>query len=108
MPVPIKIKFRHENSDQPEEAQIWDLSWGGLFLCTSRPFKPRSRLLFEFEIPGQQVTLEIWGTVVRTQSNDSHAPRGVGVEFDELDNESRSQIQILIDRFVRSLLSKNQ
>jgi len=108
VPVPIKIKFKRENRDQSEEARIWDLSWGGVFLCTAHPLEPRSRLLFEFEIPDQQVTLEIWGTVVRAQDSDPQTPSGVGVEFDELDHESRSQLQTLVDHFVRNLLPKNK
>ena len=104
VPMPITVKVKRGDDRGFEDAQIGDISWGGVLLFTDSQPDMGSRLLIEFDIPDQPVMLEVWGTVVRPHNeNGSH---GVGVEFDELDSESRSQIQVLVNHFVRAQFSK--
>jgi len=106
VPIPIKIRFKRENNQHYEEARIDDISWGGILLQTSPRPAIGSRLLMEFDIPNQPVMLEVWGTVVRLHDGDAEKTSGVGVEFDELDVESRGQIQVLVDHWVRVQFQK--
>jgi len=104
VPLPIKIMIKRENSNATEAVQVGDISWGGVFLCLEPPPPLRSRLMLEFDIPDQPVTLGVWGTVVRLHNGDAELPKGVGVEFDELDQEGRGQIQSLVSRQLWSIL----
>jgi len=87
------------------EGTIEDISWGGIFLRIN-PVPPKGkRILMEFEMPGGNVLMEIWGTVVRLGEEPGRPP-GVGIQFDELDQETRGQIQNLVDYWIRYLVKK--
>ena len=106
VPIPFPIRIKRENSDTFEETTIQDISWGGVLLNLNELPAMGTRLLLEFDIPDQAVTVEIWGKAVRVNNDDQGKVDGVGVEFDELDHETRSQIQGLVHSLVSAQFSK--
>jgi len=106
VPIPLKVRIKKESNDTFEEAQIQDISWGGVLLNQNELPAIGTRLLVEFDMPDQAVTVEIWGKVVRVNKDNQGKVDGVGVEFDELDHETRSQIQGLVDFMVNAQFSK--
>jgi uncharacterized protein (TIGR02266 family) len=104
VPIAVPVKFKRDSSDQTEEASIRDISWGGVLL--EHQLAMGTRLLMEFDIPDQPVTLEVWGKVVRNNTDEQGKINGVGIEFDELDHESRSQIQGLVAKIVQAQFQK--
>ncbi len=106
VPLPLRIDYKLEDQEEFQKGIIEDLSWGGVFLQIDPPPSPGTRIVFQIPIPGEAVRLEIWGTVVRVRQKEVGKPAGVGVEFDELDHEARSQIQSLVSYWIRSLLQK--
>ena len=106
VPLPLRVNYKLEEQEEFQKGIIEDLSWGGVFLQIDSPPPSGSRLIIQIPIPEQAVRLELWGTVVRVREKEVGKPAGVGVEFDELDHESRGQIQFLVDYWVRSLLQK--
>jgi len=108
VPLPIKIDIKRENINLAETVQLGDISWGGAFLCMENLLPARARVMMEFDIPDLPVTLGVWGTVVRVHNGDAELPKGVGVQFDELDSEGRAQIQILITRCISTVFKKSR
>jgi len=105
VPLPLGIKYRFEDEDKFVNGTIEDIGWGGVFLKVNPVPAKGKRIMLEFEIPGESVVVSLWGTVVRV-CEEHGKPVGVGIQFDELDNETRSQIQKLVDYWVRYLVKK--
>ena len=106
VPLPLSVKYKFEGQDQFSSGTIEDLSWGGVFLRTNPPAAQGTRMVIEFDIPGENVHLDVWGTVVRVREKEAGKPSGVGIQLDELDQETRGHIQSLVDYWVRYLVGK--
>jgi len=106
--IPLAIKYKLEDDHEFKPSSIEDISWGGVFLLVEPPPGTGQRIIVQLEIPEDSVRLEIWGTVVRVRDKELGKPAGVGIEFDELDHETRSQIQNLVDYWIRLLVQKYQ
>ncbi len=106
VPLPLRVNYKLEDQEEFQKGIIEDLSWGGVFLQIDPPPSLGTRLIIQIPIPEQAIQLELWGTVVRVREKEVGKPAGVGVEFDELDHESRGHIQSLVTYWVRSLLQK--
>lgn len=63
-----------------------DISLGGMFVATGRPFSRGDELFLTFFLPGCEVPLEVRGVAAWVNSRDvkSSLPPGVGVEFLEI------------------------
>ena len=100
LPMPVKVKIL----DQDEEfnlSRIDDISWGGAFVVIE-PLPPvGSRIILQFS--GENVALELWGSIVRVKEPAVGVAGGVGIQFDPLDDETRSLIQRLIDDEIRQV-----
>jgi uncharacterized protein (TIGR02266 family) len=96
LPIPVRVKV----VDQDQEFKLTtlgDISWGGVFVMMNPPAPLGSRIILQFLVLDEHVLLELWGTVVRSKPDSPEEPAGVGVEFDQLDEDSRSLIQRLVD-----------
>ena len=107
--VPIQIPVRVKVVDLDQEFKLtalYDISWGGVFVKMNPPAPLGSRIIIQFLVSDKSVSLELWGTVVRAIKGSKQEPAGVGVEFDQLDEDSRSLIQRLVHEEI-SMLVKN-
>jgi len=102
MPVKVKVADRDE---EYRLTALGDISWGGVFIMMNPPAPVGSRVMVQFVVNDTNVSLELWGTVVRSRPNGKpNIPIGVGVEFDPLDEDSRSLIQQLVYDEVMTLV----
>jgi uncharacterized protein (TIGR02266 family) len=106
VPVPVPVRLKMENKDNYEDTTVRDISWGGVLIKLDQQPTVGARLLIQFDIPDQPVTVEIWGKVVRVNNDNQGKVDGVGVEFDELDHETRSQIQGLVNSLITAQFQK--
>jgi c-di-GMP-binding flagellar brake protein YcgR len=106
LPLPVKIRVVDEDEDY-RLTRIDDISWGGAFVVMDPPAPKDSRVVLQFAFSDTSVSLELWGTVVRSKQAEGEFPAGVGVEFDTLDNDAQSLIQSLVDEEVRALLKNS-
>jgi len=104
LPLPVKIKVVGEDDDY-RLTRIDDISWGGAFVVMDPPAPKGSRIVLQFAFSDTSVSLELWGTVVRSKQAARNFPVGKGVQFDTLDNDAQSLIQSLVDEEVRALLN---
>ena len=91
--VKLITKVTHIEGDFFHYYYSRDLSVGGMFLETREPFPLGTRLLLEFPLPGVTERVELRGEVVRLVSRSEASPAkpaGMGVKFDEPDQETHA------------------
>jgi type IV pilus assembly protein PilZ len=76
-----------------------NINEGGLFVETETPPAVGSRVALQFRIPGSSEPIQVMGRVVRTSEGVRDEPLGMGIEFENLDGQSRD----LINELVRNL-----
>ncbi len=88
-----KVTLQKSGTDQYYYSR--DISRGGLFLETKRPYESGTRLYLHFTLPGREHPVEAEGEVVRTVKYDRDTPNiipGMGIVFNEVSPESISAI----------------
>ena len=76
-----------------------NINEGGLFVETDTPPDVGCLVALEFKIPGSDEPIQVMGRVVRTSEGDREEIPGMGIEFENLDGQSRE----LINGLVRNL-----
>ncbi len=75
-------------------ARIGNLSEGGLFLRTSTPLPQGSTARIRFGEPG----IEAMATVMWARASDGGGPPGMGLRFQDVDDQRLEQIRRLVQR----------
>ena len=73
-----------------------NINEGGLFVETERPPVVGSLVALEFQIPGGSEPIQVMGRVIRTSGGERDEPLGMGIEFENLDGQSRDLINDLV------------
>ena len=76
-----------------------NINEGGLFVETDTPPGVGCLVALEFKIPGSAEPIQVMGRVVRTSQGERDEASGMGIEFENLDGQSRD----LINGLVRNL-----
>ncbi len=96
---PLRVKVTEKVSGTFEHFTSTNISVGGMFLKSERPFVVDSKLEIEFTLPGVEKLINTWARVARTcapGNPQGHSP-GMGIEFSQIDPQDRKAI----DDFVR-------
>ena len=96
VPLNLLVQFRSDDYDQFFEKYAGDISLGGIFIATDHPREMGSMVYFQFTTKTDGPLIEGLGSVVRVTDGEGGEPRGIGIEFLSLDDQSRSQIHRLI------------
>ena len=70
-----------------------------MFVETDVPPDLGAPIALQFSVPGSDDPIQVLGRVVRVAVGDHREPPGMGIEFEDLDSQSRE----LINHLVRSL-----
>ena len=97
----VTVRIDYATVDEMFSEFTRDINEGGLFIETDKPHQPGTEVSMQFHLPGSAEILHTVGRVVRASNGDPDAPRGMGIEFDELTPDDR----VKIDRIVRALRS---
>ena len=73
-----------------------NINEGGFFVETEDPPDVGSLVSLEFSIPGSREPIQVVGRVVRTGTGERDEPPGMGIEFENLDGQSRELINGLV------------
>jgi uncharacterized protein (TIGR02266 family) len=106
LPLPVQIKVV-DRDQEFKSTRIEDISWGGVFVVMDPPAELGARVVLQFALSGESVALELWGKVVRRVKAREECPAGMGIQFDPLDDDTRSLIQRLVDDEIVALLKKS-
>ena len=97
--VDLVVRVDYKTVDELFSDFARNINEGGMFVETESPPVVGSVVALQFSIPGSQEPVQVMGRVARTSSGERGDPPGMGVEFEDLDGQSRE----LINRLVRSL-----
>jgi Tfp pilus assembly protein PilZ len=102
VPLPIKVKLKILEKDENFNITfIEDIGWGGVLILTDADVKLEDRIIMQVGLAEENVSLELWGTIVRVRKAVDNIPAGIGIEFDPLDEDSRSLIQQIISEEIK-------
>jgi uncharacterized protein (TIGR02266 family) len=74
-----------------------NINEGGMFVGTEEPHPVDTLVTLSIRLPGSDAPCEITGRVVWVrEAADSEGPRGMGIEFETLDDVTRSRINDLV------------
>jgi len=74
-----------------------NINEGGMFVGTDQPHAVDTLVTLCFRLPGGNAPCELTGRVVWVrEAPDDEGPRGMGIEFETLDDRTRSQINDLV------------
>jgi len=95
----IRATYEGDGGDL-HDAQVSDLSRGGLFLQTPNPLAVGRVLSLEIQVMGERCPWSAVGRVMWTRSarDDESGPPGMGVALVELEDDVSGAIQRLVDR----------
>lgn len=75
-----------------------NINEGGLFIETENPHPPGTQISLQFHLPGSNDPVKAEGRVAWSTGASEGEPPGMGIEFEQLDPESRERINELIRR----------
>jgi len=93
------IRVDYKTVDELFSEFARNINEGGLFVETDTPPGVGCLVALEFRIPGSAEPIQVMGRVVRTSRGDRDESPGMGIEFENLDAQSRE----LINGLVRNL-----
>ncbi len=94
-PTDFMVRVEVLDGMTPREARCVNLSVGGMFIAMDPPLPRATRVKLQIRLKPVDKTIFTEGLVVWTRPRmpDPQFPPGMGVKFDELDDETRELIQ---------------
>ena len=94
IPNILTVQYKTEDAEEPSIGKTIDLSGGGMKLAVSSTIKVGTKLLLRFNIPGEEVSINVTAEVVRS---DTHEVKGgklrtVGLNFLDIQENTRDRI----------------
>lgn len=98
VPFPLELEWKKEGGLAQTQASVCDISFGGVYFLTDRPFEPDETLGFRFPFCSpaageDEAPLAFTGRVIRTDAHpDVSDLYGIAVAFDYYDAEAAQAI----------------
>ena len=82
-----------------------NISQGGLFINSRKPLPVGTDVKIIIQLPGSAFPYELGGRVTRVTQFDNHANMvpGMGIEFTDVDDAKRREIETFVERLRRQL-----
>jgi type IV pilus assembly protein PilZ len=90
------VRVAYKTVDELFSEFARNINEGGLFVETDAPTAVGCLVALEFNIPGSAEPIQVMGRVVRTSEGERDEPPGMGIEFENLDVQSRELINDLV------------
>ena len=90
----VRVEYRTVDELFSEFAR--NINEGGIFIETDAPHEPGTTVDLQFRLPASDEPVRVRGTVVRVTQGTPGEPAGVGIEFEDLDPDTRQQINDLV------------
>jgi uncharacterized protein (TIGR02266 family) len=95
IPLKLLVQFRLQDMDEFMREYAVNLSVGGMFIRTSDPHPRESLVYLQFTLVAGDKLIEGLGKVVHVNPPTHEVP-GMGIEFVNLDDESREFIDSIV------------
>jgi len=97
--VDLVVRVDYKTVDELFSEFARNINEGGMFVETESPPDIGEPVALQFSIPGSDEPIQVMGRVVRTTGDGAPDTPGMGIEFEDLDAQSRD----LINELVRNL-----
>ena len=97
--IDLVVRVDYKTVDELFSEFARNINEGGMFVETEAPPDLGSPVALQFRIPGSEDPIQVVGRVARVAVGDHQEPPGMGIEFENLDEQSRE----LINHLVRNL-----
>ena len=94
--VELVVRVDYKTVDELFSEFARNINEGGLFVETDTPPEAGSVVALQFQIPGSTEPIQVMGRVVRVSQGDAQENPGMGIEFENLDTQSRDLINDLV------------
>ena len=94
----LVVRVDYQTVDEFFSEFARNINEGGLFVESETPHPLGTRVDLQFQLPGSDEPVQVSGTVVRTSSGSGSEPPGMGIEFDDLDSQTRQRVDELVRR----------
>jgi type IV pilus assembly protein PilZ len=92
----LLVRVDYKTVDELFSEFARNINEGGLFVETDAPPALGTSVALEFQIPGSDEPIQVMGRVVRVSDGSGKDGPGMGIEFENLDNQSRDLINDLV------------
>jgi type IV pilus assembly protein PilZ len=101
--TPIVIQINYHAVDNFLRDFADDLSIGGMFIATTNPLEPGTKLILEFMLPGYNYPIRvkaevIWSRTKLTKLTSTDQTRGMGVKFIDLSDSAKDKINAIVKK----------
>ena len=100
----LVVRVDYKTVDELFSEFARNINEGGLFVETDTPPAIGASVALEFQIPGSNEPIQVMGRVVRVCDDSHREGPGMGIEFENLDVQSRD----LINELVRQLRASSR
>lgn len=97
--IDVVVRVDYKTVDELFSEFARNINEGGLYVETDTPPQLGSSVALQFQIPGGTEPIQVIGRVVRISEGEGVDPPGMGIEFEDLNAQSRE----LINELVRNL-----
>ena len=100
IPVSLLVKVKYEQVDEFIDHFATNISRGGIFIQSRKPYPSKTLLKFELQLKGGQTVLRGTGEVAWARSPSTEgSPKvpGMGVKFMKLDDPSKALVQRILE-----------
>ncbi len=94
--IELIVRVDYKTVDELFSEFARNINEGGVFVETDAPPELGSGVALQFQIPGSQDPIQVIGRVVRVTEGDAAEGPGMGIEFEDLDSQSRELINGLV------------
>ena len=94
--VGLLVRVDYKTVDELFSEFARNINEGGVFVETDAPLEVGAGVALQFQIPGSDEPIQVMGRVVRVSPGDTSEPPGIGIEFEDLDHQSRNLINDLV------------
>jgi type IV pilus assembly protein PilZ len=95
--TPVNIRIDYQTVDAFFSEFASNINQGGLYIKTTRPLPPGTRLTLQFLLPNRTTPIQVEGEVVWVNERTTKGINpGMGIRFEELGGEVKTQINQLV------------
>ncbi|HEY8153832.1 MAG TPA: TIGR02266 family protein [Myxococcota bacterium] len=94
----LLVRVDYQTVDEFFSEFARNINEGGLFVESETPHALGTRVDLQFKLPGGDEPVQVSGSVVRTSPGSPDEPPGMGIEFDDLDPQTRQRINEMVRR----------
>jgi type IV pilus assembly protein PilZ len=96
--APVTVRVDYSTIDAMFSEFTRNINEGGLFIESETLLTLEDQVQLQFRLPGIEDPVKVSGRVAWIREGEADGPPGMGIEFENLDQKARQQIDELVQR----------